>query len=165
MPAEDLLHERVRAALAFWSIPHRVLACDPEAADTAAFCARYGYPPESSLNTIVVAGKREPRAFAACVVQASGRLDVNHRVRALMGVSRVSFASADDTVQATGMLVGGVTPIGLPEGWPVYVDEPIRALTSVILGGGNRSSKLELAPRDLERVPGLQFVSALTLPR
>ena len=165
MSDEPLLHERVRAALAAWSIPHRVLACDPEAADTAAFCARYGYPPEASLNTIVVAGRREPRAFAACVVQASGRLDVNHRVRGLMGVARVSFASADDTVQATGMLVGGVTPIGLPEGWSVYVDEPVRALPSVILGGGNRSSKVELDPRDLERIPGLQFVSALTLPR
>jgi prolyl-tRNA editing enzyme YbaK/EbsC (Cys-tRNA(Pro) deacylase) len=159
------LHERVRAALSAWQIPHRVLACDPEAADTAAFCARYGYPPESSLNTIVVAGKREPRAFAACVVQASGRLDVNKRVRGLLGVPRVSFASADDTVQATAMLVGGVTPIGLPEGWPIYVDEPIRALASVILGGGNRSTKIELDPCDLERIPGLQFVSALTLPR
>ena len=165
MSDDSELHERVRAALAAWSIPHRVLACDPEAADTAAFCARYGYPPEASLNTIVVAGKREPRVFAACVVQASGRLDVNRRVRGLLGVPRVSFASADDTVLTTAMLVGGVTPIGLPAGWPIYVDEPIRALTSVILGGGNRSSKLELDPRDLERIPGLQFVSALTLPR
>jgi prolyl-tRNA editing enzyme YbaK/EbsC (Cys-tRNA(Pro) deacylase) len=162
---DALLHERVRAALAAWGIRHRVLACDPDAADTAAFCARYGYPPESSLNTIVVAGKREPRAFAACVVQASGRLDVNKRVRGLMGVPRVSFASAEDTVQATAMLVGGVTPLGLPEGWPIYVDAPIRALSSVVLGGGNRSSKVELDPRDLERVPGLQFVPDLTLPR
>lgn len=165
MSDEALLHERVRAALSSWSIPHRVLACDPEAADTAAFCARYGYPPEASLNTIVVAGKREPRAFAACVVQASGRLDVNRRVRGLLGVPRVSFASAEDTVLATDMLVGGVTPIGLPEGWPIYVDEEVRALSSVILGGGNRSSKIELHPLDLERVPGLQFVPALTLPR
>ena len=45
------------------------------------------------------------------------------------------------------------------------MDEPIRALPSVVLGGGNRSTKLELDPRDLERIPGLQFVSALTLPR
>lgn len=165
MSDDPALHERVRAALAAWNVPHRVLACDPEAADTAAFCARYGYPPESSLNTIVVAGKRDPRAFAACVVQASARLDVNHRVRGLMGVSRVSFASAEDTVRETGMLVGGVTPIGLPDGWPVYVDQPIRALQSVILGGGNRSTKIQLDPRDLERVPGLRFVDALTLPR
>ena len=71
MSDEPLLHERVRAALAAWSIPHRVLACDPEAADTAAFCARYGYPPEASLNTIVVAGRREPRAYAACLRKRS----------------------------------------------------------------------------------------------
>jgi prolyl-tRNA editing enzyme YbaK/EbsC (Cys-tRNA(Pro) deacylase) len=155
---------RVTAALRALGIAHEVLACDPEAADTAAFCARYGFPPERSLNTIVVASKKEPRSFAACLVQATARLDVNHRVRALMGVSRLSFASSDETTQLTGMLVGGVTPFGLPEGWPIYLDEPALALDWAIVGGGNRSSKLRLDPRELLRIPGAQAVSALTLP-
>lgn len=154
---------RVAAALAEWGIAHEVLACDPEAADTAAFCARYGFPPERSLNTIVVASKREPRSFSVCVVQATARLDVNHRVRALMGVPRVSFASSEDTTRLTGMMVGGVTPFGLPPDWPVYLDEPIQALDWAILGGGNRSSKLRLDPRQLARLRGAQFVPALTL--
>jgi prolyl-tRNA editing enzyme YbaK/EbsC (Cys-tRNA(Pro) deacylase) len=155
---------RVGRALAALGIAHEVLECAPEAADTAAFCALYGYPPERSLNTIVVASKREPRSFAACLVQANRRLDVNHRVRGLMGVSRLSFASSDETTQLTGMLVGGVTPFGLPEGWPIYLDEPALALDWVIVGGGNRSSKLRLDPRGLLRIPGAQAVGGLTLP-
>ena len=144
-------------------IAHEVLPCDPEVADTAAFCARYGYPPERSLNTIVVASKREPRSFAACLVQATARLDVNHRVRGLMGVSRLSFASPDETTHLTGMLVGGVTPFGLPTDWPIYLDQPALALDWVIVGGGNRSSKLRLDPRDLLRIPGAQAIGGLTL--
>lgn len=153
----------VGSALRSLGIPHQVLPCDPEVADTAAFCARYGFPPERSLNTIVVASKREPRTFAACVVQATARLDVNHRVRALMGVSRLSFASSDETTRLTGMLVGGVTPFGLPNDWPIYLDEPALALDWAIVGGGNRSSKLRLDPRELLRIPGAQAVSGLTL--
>ena len=160
-PAEP--DPRVGAVLRALGIAHEVLACDPEAADTAAFCARYGVPPERSLNTIVVASKREPKSYAACVVQATARLDVNHRVRDLMGVSRLSFAPPDETTRLTGMLVGGVTPFGLPLEWPIYVDEPALALDWAILGGGNRSSKLRLDPRDLLRIPGAQAVAALTL--
>lgn len=155
---------RVASALHTLGIAHEVLPCDPEVADTAAFCARYGYPPERSLNTIVVASKREPRTFSACLVQATARLDVNHRVRGLMGVSRLSFASPDETTRLTGMLVGGVTPFGLPPGWPIYLDQPALALDWVIVGGGNRSSKLRLHPRELLRIPGAQAIDALTLP-
>jgi prolyl-tRNA editing enzyme YbaK/EbsC (Cys-tRNA(Pro) deacylase) len=160
-PAEP--DPRVRAALRALGIAHEVLACDAEVADTAAFCARYGVPPERSLNTIVVASKREPKTYAACVVQATARLDVNHRVRGLMGVPRLSFAPPEETTRLTGMLVGGVTPFGLPLEWPIYLDEPALALDWVILGGGNRSSKLRLDPRDLLRVRGAQAVPALTL--
>ena len=160
-PAEP--DPRVGSVLRALGIAHEVLPCDPEVADTAAFCARYGVPPERSLNTIVVASKREPRSYAACLVQATARLDVNHRVRGLMGVSRLSFASSDETTQLTGMLVGGVTPFGLPPEWPIYLDEPALALDWVIVGGGNRSSKLRLDPRELLRIPGAQAVSGLTL--
>ena len=163
MPAPAEPDPRVGSVLRALAIAHEVLPCDPEVADTAAFCARYGVPPEHSLNTIVVASKREPRSYAACLVQATARLDVNHRVRELMGVSRLSFASSEETTRLTGMLVGGVTPFGLPPEWPIYLDEPALALDWVIVGGGNRSSKLRLDPRDLLRIPGAQAVRALTL--
>lgn len=154
---------RVARALAALGIAHEVLPCDPEAADTAAFCARYGVPPERSLNTIVVASKKEPRVYAACLVRATARLDVNHRVRALLGVSRLSFASSEETTRLTGMIVGGVTAFGLPQEWPVYIDEPAMGLDWVILGGGNRSSKLRLHPRELLRIPGSLAVADLAV--
>ena len=163
MPPAPEPDPRVGAALRALGIAHEVLACDPEAADTAAFCARYGVPADRSLNTIVVASKREPKSYAACVVQATARLDVNHRVRELMGVSRLSFALPDETTRLTGMLVGGVTPFGLPPEWPIYLDEPALALDWAVLGGGNRSSKLRLDPRLLLRIPGARAVAALTL--
>src|SRR5437867_4449190 len=109
----------VLAALARLGIGYERLECDPEAADTAIFCARYGIPPERSANTILVASKKEPRIYAVCVVLATTSLDVNHAVRGLLGVSRLSFASAEETVAVTGMLVGGVTPFGVPEGLPL----------------------------------------------
>jgi len=155
----------VLAALARLGIPYERMECDPEAADTAAFCARYGVPPEHSANTILVASKKDPKKYAACVVRASTALDVNHTVKRLMDVSRLSFASAEETVRVTGMLVGGVTPFGLPAELAIYVDEGVMGLEWVILGGGGRSSKLRIAPADLRGVPNLQVVAGLAAER
>ena len=156
--------DRVRQALGEWGIEFEMLDIDPDYADTAQFCERYGYPPERSGNTILVASRKGPPQYCACVVLASTQLDVNKRVRKLMGVRRASFASADQTVEVTGMMIGGVTPFGLPEGVPVYVDEPIADLDYVILGSGSRSSKVKMAGREFTKVPGAQFVSDLSIP-
>jgi prolyl-tRNA editing enzyme YbaK/EbsC (Cys-tRNA(Pro) deacylase) len=155
----------VVAALARLGIEYERLECDPAAADTAAFCARYGVPPERSANTILVASKKEPKVHAACVVLATTALDVNHAVRSLLGVSRLSFASAEETAAVTGMLVGGVTPFGLPEALPVYVDEAVMAPDWIILGGGGRSSKIRLAPAALTRLPAVKVVPGLARPK
>jgi prolyl-tRNA editing enzyme YbaK/EbsC (Cys-tRNA(Pro) deacylase) len=155
----------VVAALARLGIEYERLECDPAAADTAAFCARYGVPPERSANTILVASKKEPKVHAACVVLATTSLDVNHAVRSLLGVSRLSFASAEETAAVTGMLVGGVTPFGLPEALPVYVDEAVMAPDWIILGGGGRSSKIRLAPAALTRLPAVKVVPGLARPK
>jgi prolyl-tRNA editing enzyme YbaK/EbsC (Cys-tRNA(Pro) deacylase) len=155
----------VLAALSRLGIAFERLECDPAAADTVVFCARYEIPPERSANTILVASKKEPKVYAACVVLATTSLDVNHAVRGLLGVSRLSFASADETVAATGMLVGGVTPFGLPEGLPIYVDEAVMAPEWVILGGGGRSSKIKVAPEALRRVPAVKVVAGLARPK
>jgi prolyl-tRNA editing enzyme YbaK/EbsC (Cys-tRNA(Pro) deacylase) len=155
----------VLAALTRLGIDYERLECDPSAADTAVFCARYGIPPERSANTILVASKKEPKVHAACVVLATTSLDVNHAVRGLLGVSRLSFASAEETIAVTGMLVGGVTPFGLPEGLPVYVDEAVMAPEWIVFGSGGRSSKIKLSPAALRRVPGLQVVPGLARPK
>ncbi|HEY7409161.1 MAG TPA: YbaK/EbsC family protein [Vicinamibacteria bacterium] len=154
----------VLRALEALGLPYQRLDCDPEAADTAAFCARYGFSAEESANTILVASKKEPRRFAVCVVLASTSLDVNHKVRELLGVSRLSFASAEETVRVTGMMVGGVTPFGLPAGLPVYVDQRVMERPLVILGGGGRSSKIRMAPEAL-RAAGAAVVEGLAYPR
>src|ERR1041385_6695659 len=135
--------ETVAAAVAKLGIPYELIQIDPAFADTAAFCEKYGYPVERSCNTIIVASKKEPKQFVACVVLAHTRLDVNKRVTKLMGVSKASFASADEMMALTGMLVGGVTPFCLPPGLRLYIDDRILPLDWIILGGGGRGLKIK----------------------
>jgi len=99
-----------------------------------------------------------------CVVLGTTRLDVNQKVRELLGVKRLSFADSETTVALTGMMIGGVTPFGI-DGLPVYVDSAVLDMPQVVMGGGNRSSKLQLDPHELTRLPDVQVVSGLALPR
>ena len=146
-------------------VPYEVLPCDPAFADTAAFCERYGYPPDHAGNTIVVASKKEPKQYAACVVTATTRLDVNHAVRDLMGVAKVSFATAEEMARLTSMTVGGVTVFGLPDGTPIYVDARVMALDYAILGTGGRNGKIKVSPEVLTRLPHARVVKDLALDR
>src|SRR5438552_5830932 len=153
---EDL----VRAAVAKLGVPYELIEIDPGFADTAPFCEKYGYPVERSCNTIIVASRKEPKKFVACVVLAHTRLDVNRRVTNLMGVWKASFAYAEEMAALTGMQVGGVTPFSLPHGMPLYVDDRMIGLDWIILGGGGRSLKIKTSPEALiklgaEVVPGL----------
>jgi len=157
--------DRALEAVARLGVSCERLDCDPDFADTAAFCERYGIDPEDCANSILVGSKKEPRQYAVCVVLATTRLDVNHKVRELMGQSRLSFASPDDTMRETGMIVGGVTPFGLPEGLPIYVDAAVLARPSVVVGGGGRSSKLRLDPHEILKAPGATRIEGLARPR
>jgi prolyl-tRNA editing enzyme YbaK/EbsC (Cys-tRNA(Pro) deacylase) len=141
-------------------VPFDVVPCDPALADTADFCSAYGYALEDSANCVVVIGKSEPPVFAACVLLATTRLDVNGVVRRRLGTRKASFASPDDVEALTGMTIGGVTPISLPAGLPLWVDERVTARERVVLGGGSRASKIVASPALLlaigaEVVPGL----------
>lgn len=144
-------------------IAYEVISCSPEYADTSGFCSHYNYPMENCGNTLVVVGKGTPKRFAACVVRASGRLDVNHKVRFLMGVRRVSFASSDETQEITNMRIGGVTVFGLPPNLPVYLDRGLLELDYIIVGSGTRYSKLKLNPTELEKIPGASFIDQLII--
>lgn len=152
--------QRVLEALQELGIPFELIEIDPDFSDTKAFCERYGYPPEQTCNTILVASKKGAKMYAACVALANTRLDVNNRVRRLLGVPKVSFASSEEMVELTGMQVGGVTPIGLPAELPLYVDQRIMNQEWVILGGGNRGLKVKISPEVFERI-GAQVVSDL----
>jgi prolyl-tRNA editing enzyme YbaK/EbsC (Cys-tRNA(Pro) deacylase) len=156
------IDQRVRQVLEGLGLPYEVVEIDPAYADTAQFCERYGYPMEQSANTILVGSKKEPKQYSACVVRATTRLDVNHVVRKLMGVSRLSFASAEETMALTGMMIGGVTVFALPEGLAIYVDDGLMPLDYVILGGGSRSTKIKIAPEVFGRLPGAQIIAGLS---
>ncbi len=164
MSEDRAMERRVLEHLRRLDATFTTIPCDPELADTAAFCAHYGYPPERSANTIVVATKRPPGRFAACLVLATQRLDVNHRVRDLLEVRKLSFASAEQTVEVTGMRIGGVTMFGLPDELPRFVDAAVMDLDRVIVGGGSRALKIEVDPEVFPRM-GARVVAGLGVPR
>ena len=159
----DPIEARVLAHCERLGFPFERIEIDPDLADTAQFCERYGFRLEESGNTILVASKKEPKAYCACVIQASARLDVNRTVRKLMGAKKASFANADETRERTGMMIGGVTPFALPEGMPIYVDGNLMAEEFVIVGGGSRSSKIKVSPRALEVLPEARVISELAM--
>ena len=139
-----------------------VAEIDPALADTAEFCAAYGSPMDGSANCVVVAGRRggETR-YAACLVLASTRADVNGVVRRRIDARKASFAPMDDAVALTGMDYGGITPIGLPAEWPVLVDAAVAAAAAVVIGSGIRGSKLALPGELAARLPGAEVIEGL----
>src|SRR5688572_19971040 len=165
MTDADLLHPATRATLEDLGVPFEVMACDPALADTAAFVEAYGVPLDRSANTIVVASKGAEPSYVACVLLATTSLDVNNVVRREMGVRKASFAGADPVRALTGMEIGGVTPFGLPDDVPVLVDARVMEPDWVILGGGNRSSKLRLAPAALSAIGSLRVIPGLAVVR
>lgn len=154
----------VIAALEALGADYELIRIDPAYANTAAFCDRYGYPPETSANCIVVASKTAEPRHAACLVQATRRLDVNGTVRRRLGVRKASFAPAEETVALTGMLPDGVTPFGLPGDLPLWVDEDVVAHESVVVGGGSRALKILVSAEVFGRMPGAEVVAGLAKP-
>jgi prolyl-tRNA editing enzyme YbaK/EbsC (Cys-tRNA(Pro) deacylase) len=159
----DSAEAAVRDHLETLGVEHEILPCDPERADTVAFCSAYGYELADSANTILVAGKRgaAPPSYVACVVLATTRLDVNGAVRRRLGAKKASFASAEETAALTGMLIGGVTAFGLPADLPIWVDARVMSRSRIILGAGSRSAKVATAPASLLAVPGVEIVDDL----
>ncbi|MEU9016080.1 YbaK/EbsC family protein [Actinomadura sp. NPDC048394] len=155
----DLLADPVAAAIG--GVPDaEAAAIDPELADTAAFCERYDVPLEASANCVVVAAKRGGEVtYAACMVLATDRADVNGVVRKHLGARKVSFAPMDQATSLTGMEYGGITPVGLPAGWPVLVDEAVAAAPSVVIGSGLRKSKVLLPGKALAGLPGAEVIA------
>src|SRR5450756_1887431 len=148
---EPTLDPLVQRAMLSNDVAYEVLPCDPNMADTAAFCAHYGFAIEQAANTILVASKKiAPPKYAACVVLGTTRLDVK----------RLSFADEETTLGLTGMMIGGVTPFGIDD-LPIYVDRAVMEQVRVVMGGGNRSSKLLLNPNELTKLPNVVVVEGL----
>jgi prolyl-tRNA editing enzyme YbaK/EbsC (Cys-tRNA(Pro) deacylase) len=161
-----LLAPAVAKALRDWPDAGEVQVAeiDPALADTAAFCERYGVAPEDSANCVVIAAKRGGETtYAACMVAATTRADVNGLARRHLGARKASFGAVDVVTVATGMEYGGITPIGLPANWPVLVDAAVAKLPSAVIGSGIRGSKLWLPGRLLAQLPGAQVLEGLGL--
>ena len=156
----DASRETLELALA-GRAPYELFACDPALADTAAFTAAYGFALEDSANTIVVVGKSNPPVYAACVVLATHRLDVNRVVKTRLGTRKASFASPDETRTLTGMAIGGVTAFGLPDGLPLWVDATVMVRDRIVLGGGSRAWKVIAPPSILLTLPNVEVVEGL----
>jgi len=157
------LERRVDEQLRKLDVPYEIVECDPDLADTAAFCATYGYPPEDAANTILVVGKSQPPSYAACVLLATTRLDVNHAVRDRLGAKKASFADKDLTKELTGMAIGGVTVFGLPADLPIWVDMRVTKRPRIVLGGGSRRRKIVGSPALLTSLPGVEIVDELAI--
>jgi prolyl-tRNA editing enzyme YbaK/EbsC (Cys-tRNA(Pro) deacylase) len=158
------MSDTVQAQLDGLGLDYEVVPCDPQLADTAAFCAAYGFALEDSANTIVVVGKATPPVYTACIVLATTRLDVNGVVRRRLGTRKASFASSDETKEITGMMIGGVTAFGLPPTLPVWIDREVMGRERIILGGGSRDCKVLISPGGLLSVPGAEVVDDLARP-
>ena len=144
-------------------LDYEVVPCDPALADTAAFCDAYGYSPEDSANAIVVVGKSDPAVFAMCLVLADCRLDVNRVVRKRLGTRKASFASADQTMELTGMQIGGVTPFGSSSPLELWIDARVVERERIIIGGGSRDRKLLVPPATLLAHPTAETVADLAI--
>jgi prolyl-tRNA editing enzyme YbaK/EbsC (Cys-tRNA(Pro) deacylase) len=170
VPARDhreLTAPSVHTALTGWPAADRigVTAIDPDLSDTAAFGEAYGVPAVASANCVVVAGRREgTERVAACVVLATTRADVNTVVKRRLDVRKCSFLPMDRAVELTGMEYGGITPVGLPEGWPVLVDAEVLRQPLVVIGSGVRRGKLVLPPDLLAELPHAEVIEGLARP-
>jgi prolyl-tRNA editing enzyme YbaK/EbsC (Cys-tRNA(Pro) deacylase) len=159
----DPTEARVRAAVADLDGVD-VIDIDPALADTAQFCATYGYSMDESANAILVIGKSDPPVYAVGVVLATTRLDVNKSVRRRLGTRKASFAPPDATRELTGMEIGGVTPFALPDGLPLWIDSRVMDRPRVVVGGGSRACKVVGPPAMLLSVPGAEVVDDLAIP-
>lgn len=155
------LDYKVAEALEQHDLKYEAIECDPDLADTAAFCEKYGYNLEDSANAILVTSKKvEPAIYTLCIVLATTRLDVNKAVCAQLGVKRASFADAETTKLVTGMMIGGVTAPGVKD-IPIFIDSNVMSRETVVMGGGNRSSKCILSPAELLKLPNTSVVTDL----
>src|SRR3989344_4400212 len=139
-----------------------VTEIDPGVSDTAAFCEKYGISPDVTANCVIVETRRgENHQFVACIVLATTRADVNGLVRRTLDARKASFAPMEEAVKQTGMEYGAINPIGLPEGWPIFIDSRIPLLPAVVIGSGLRKSKIILPGSVLASIPNARVLEGL----
>jgi prolyl-tRNA editing enzyme YbaK/EbsC (Cys-tRNA(Pro) deacylase) len=157
------LEQRVIDHLDALGAAYEAITIDPALADTATFCEAYGYPMEASANAIVIASRRPLGVNCLCLGLATTRLDVNRTVKQLLEVGKLSFATPEQTIELTGMEIGGVTPFGIATRLPIYVDAAVLTVDRAIVGGGTRAMKILLDPEVFERMTDVEIVDGLAV--
>ena len=160
----SLLSPNVRSILKRSHLAFEVVACDPDDSDTAAFVEEYGHSIQDSANCILEKTKTGEEKFAACLVLATTRLDVNKRVCTNIRARKVSFASAEEARARTRMELGGVTPLGLPDELQLWVDARVVGREKIVIGGGNRNCKIIVTPAILKQLSNVEIVEDLVVP-
>jgi prolyl-tRNA editing enzyme YbaK/EbsC (Cys-tRNA(Pro) deacylase) len=141
-----------------------VVEIDPELSDTAATEAAYELAADTLANCVIVTGKRDgEERIAACLVPSHTRADINNLVKRRLDVRKASFMPRESAVELTGMEFGAITPVGLPAGWPIYVDAAIIQTPLLVVGSGIRRSKLIIPGELFASLPGVEIVDELGL--
>ena len=152
---------KIRQFLESTKLEFEVIDCDPELADTNVFCREYGIDLEDSVNAIVVKTKTGELKYFACALLATTKLNINKTIRKKLGARKVSFADIEETAKLTVMEIGGVTPLSLPSSLPLWVDSKVMQRNSIVLGGGNRSSKIKVSPKIFNYTLNTEIVEGL----
>ena len=152
---------RIRQFLESTKLEFEVMDCDPKLADTKVFCKEYGIDLSDSVNAIMVKTKTGELKYAVCALLATTKLDINKTIRKKLGARKVSFADIEETARLTVMEIGGVTPLALPNTLSLWVDSKVMKRNSVVLGGGNRSSKIKVSPKIFNYTPNTEIVDGL----
>jgi prolyl-tRNA editing enzyme YbaK/EbsC (Cys-tRNA(Pro) deacylase) len=152
---------KIRKFLESTKLEFKVLDCDPKLADTNVFCREYGIDLEDSVNAIIVKTKTGELKYAACALLATTKLDINKMIRKKLGARKVSFAEIEEASKLTAMNIGGVTPLALPNTLPLWVDSKVMQRNSIVLGGGNRSSKIIISPKIFNYTFNTEIVEGL----
>lgn len=137
----------------------QVAEIDSNLADTAAFCEQYDIGMDVSANCVIVETKRgETVKYAACVILATTRVNVNGVIRKMLDARKASFAPMHTATSLTKMEYGGITPIGLPKDWPIFIDNRVVRQKQLIIGSGIRGSKILITSERLQGLPNAQVL-------
>ena len=144
MSAERTGHERVAADAAARGLKVEIFP-RPAASSLGEAAALIGVTPSDIVKSLVV--KRSDGGFLFALVPG-GRAISWPKLRAVVGVNKLSMPPADVALAATGYERGTITPLGSTTAWPVYVDESIVG-RRVAMGAGEHGYSLFVAADEL----------------
>ena len=127
------------------AIPHRVVRTAP-ARSAEESAQLQGIPLGALIRTLVVRRGEDDHLFV--LVPGGRRFDWS-KLKAHLGVKRLSMPDSDEARAVTGYTRGAITPFGASRPWPVLLDAAALEHEVVAIGGGAHGVNVHLAPGDL----------------